>query len=294
MKELRFNEAAFNNLFTHHVKQIKDVNYHYVIGGAGEPLLLLHGAFQTWIKWSAIMPELAKKYTLIVPDLRGLGDTSKPETGFDMRNVADDMYQLMQQLGFATFRVAGHDLGGGVTYALAAAHPDKVISFAFLDMLIPGFGFEQAWVPQPNGQFLWFAALNAVPNLIEVLLNGREGEYLNAVLKSFTSNIDAISVAEMNEYTRTYALEGSMKSLGAYFRVMWTNIEHNHSNAVNKVAMPALAIGGGFSTGEMAANSLREVASNVTSVIVENTGHWLVDENPEKVLAYLMDFFSKN
>jgi pimeloyl-ACP methyl ester carboxylesterase len=294
MKKLSFNSEEFNQLFTHNFEEIKNVNYHYVTGGKGEPLLLLHGAFQTWIKWSAIMPELAKKYTLIVPDLRGLGDTSKPESGFDMKNVADDLYLLMQKLGHEKFRIAGHDLGGGVTYALAAAHPDKVISFAFLDMLIPGFGFEQAWIPQPNGQFLWFASLNSVPNLVEMLLKGRERDYLNAVLKSFTSNPDAVDAEQMNEYSRTYSLDGSMKSLGEYFRAMWTNFEHNHSNAATKVTMPTLAVGGGYSTGEMAANSLREVASNVSSVIVENTGHWLVDENPEKLLDILLTFFDKN
>lgn len=294
MEKMNFKSADFNKIFTHKYKDVKDIKLHYVIGGQGEPLLLIHGAFQTWLEWSSIMTKLAEKHTVIVPDLRGLGDTSKPETGFDMRNVADDLYVLMQKLGYDKFRVAGHDLGGGVTYSLAAAHPDKVISFAFLDMLIPGFGFEQAWIPQPNGQFLWFAALNAVPNLVETLFKGREKEYLSSVLKSFTSNPNAISDLEMIEYARTYSLEGSMKSLGEYFRAMWTNFEHNHSNASNKITMPALAIGGGYSTGEMAANSLKEVASNVSSIIIDNTGHWLVDENPEKVLEILIDFFNKN
>jgi pimeloyl-ACP methyl ester carboxylesterase len=185
-------------------------------------------------------------------------------------------------------------LGGGITYSIAAANPEKIISFAFLDMLIPGFGFEQAWIPKPNGQFLWFAALNTVPNLIETLFKGREKEYLSSILKSFTSNPDAITESEMNEYARTYSLNGSMKSLGEYFRAMWTNFEQNHIYANTKIDMPALAIGGGFSTGEMAANSLKEVASNVTSVVVENTGHWLVDENPEKITEILLNFFDKN
>lgn len=169
------SEQHFNRIFSIHTAKVKDISINYVIGGKGEPLLLLHGAFQTWREWKKIMPNLAESYQVIALDIRGLGDTSKPADGYDMRNVADDCYQLTQQLGISKLRIAGHDLGGGIAYAFAAAHPEMVQSFAFLDMLIPGFGFEEAWIPQPDGQFLWFAALNAVPGLVENLLVGREG-----------------------------------------------------------------------------------------------------------------------
>ena len=288
------SSESFNQTFSHYTATVKDVTLHYVKGGTGEPLFLIHGAFQTWREWKQVMPALAKKYTVIAIDIRGLGDSSKPETGFDMRNVADDVYQLAKHLGYERIRVAGHDLGGGITYSLAAAHPEMVQSFAFLDMLIPGFGFEQAWVPQPNGQFLWFAAFNSVPGVVERFMQGREEMYLRTILGSFTSNPKAISEEDMLDYIRTYSLQGSLKSLGEYFRAMWTNFEHNKENAKNKVTMPALALGGQYSTGEMAAQSLSAVAANVQSVIIENTGHWVTDENPSAVTNALISFFESN
>lgn len=287
-------EKNFNEIFSHHYASLKDVTVHYVQGGEGEPLLLIHGAFQTWREWKKIMPKLAESYQIIAIDIRGLGDSSKPANGYEMRNVADDCYQLIRQLGISKLRIAGHDLGGGIAYAFAAAHPEMVQSFAFLDMLIPGFGFEEAWIPRPDGQFLWFAALNAVPGLVEKLLVGREEAYLRSVLGSFTTDPNAISVEDMNDYIRAYSLPGTLQALGGYFRAMWLNFEHNRENAKQKVTMPALALGGQFSTGDMAANSLRCVAENVQSVVIEKVGHWLVDEKPESVLKALLTFFNKH
>ncbi len=147
-------------------------------GSNGSPILLLHGAFQTRYLWRNIAVELSKTHTVIAPDLRGIGDSEAGDNIFDMKTVASEQATLMQTLGFESYAVIGHDLGAGVGYALAAQFPEQVTRFAFMDMLLPGFGFEDAWVPRPNGQFLWFAALNSVPGLVETLLKGRERKYL--------------------------------------------------------------------------------------------------------------------
>jgi pimeloyl-ACP methyl ester carboxylesterase len=261
--------------------------------GSGSPVLLLHGAFQTRHLWRRVAESLAPKYTVIAPDLRGIGDTGTADGQFDFKSVAAELAALMAALGHDHYAVVGHDLGGGVGYALAAREPQRVTRFAFMDMLLPGFGFEEAWVPRPNGQFLWFAALNAVPGVIETLLQGREREYLDTVLRGgFTANKAGITDADVAAYTAAYAKPGALAALGGYFRAMWTNADHNKANANVKLMMPVAAFGGEYSVGAGAAQSMSAVADRVTTVIVPGSGHWLPEENSAFVIKALQDFLA--
>jgi pimeloyl-ACP methyl ester carboxylesterase len=261
--------------------------------GAGTPVLLLHGAFQTRRLWREVGAALAQRHTVIAPDLRGIGDSGLGDGQLDFKSVANELVSLMGELGFKRFAVVGHDLGGGVAYALAALAPEQVTRFAFMDMLLPGFGFEDAWVPRPNGQFLWFAALNAVPNVIETLFAGRERDYLDAVLRGgFTANKAAITDADVAAYAAAYAKPGVLAALGGYFRAMWTNALHNNASAAVKLNMPIAAFGGEFSVGAGVAQSIGAVANDVTTVIVPGAGHWLPEENPSFVIQQLRSFLS--
>lgn len=261
--------------------------------GTGAPVLALHGAFQTRYLWRDVAQALAPHHTVIAPDLRGIGDTGLGDGRLDFKSVATELAALMQTLGHERYAVVGHDLGGGVGYALAALARERVTRLAFMDMLLPGFGFEQAWVPQPNGQFLWFAALNAVPGIIETLLAGRERAYLETVLRgSFTANKAGITDADLAAYTAAYAKPGALAALGGYFRAMWTNAENNKASAVNPLLMPVAAFGGEYSVGAGAAQSMAAVAANVKTVIVPGSGHWLPEENPAFVVDELKAFLS--
>jgi pimeloyl-ACP methyl ester carboxylesterase len=245
--------------------------------------------------WRNVAATLSKTHTVIAPDLRGIGDSGSADSKFDMKTVGAEIAMLMQELGFDRYAVVGHDLGGGVGYALAAQFPERVTRFAFLDMLLPGFGFEDAWVPRPNGQFLWFAALNAVPGVIETLLKGREREYLEHVLRGgFTANKAGITDADLAEYTRAYSKPGVLAALGGYFRAMWTNAEDNKASARTKITMPVVAMGGEYSVGAMAAQSMKAVATQVESVIIPGSGHWLPEENTSAVMLSLTNFLSTN
>jgi pimeloyl-ACP methyl ester carboxylesterase len=261
--------------------------------GSGSPVLLLHGAFQTRHLWRRVAESLAGKHTVIAPDLRGIGDSGAADGRFDFKSVAAELAALMAALGHERYAVVGHDLGGGVGYALAAQEPQRVTRFAFMDMLLPGFGFEEAWVPRPNGQFLWFAALNAVPGVIETLLKGREREYLDTVLRGgFTANKAGITDADLAAYTAAYSKPGVLAALGGYFRAMWTNAENNRASATVKLTMPVAAFGGEYSVGAGAAQSMSAVADHVTTVIVPGSGHWLPEENPVFVLNELLAFLA--
>ena len=262
-------------------------------GGSGSAVLLLHGAFQTRHLWRTVGEALAREHAVIAPDLRGIGDSGPGDGRFDFESVAAELASLMTALGHDRFAVAGHDLGGGVGYALAAMASRRVTRLAFMDMLLPGFGFEEAWTPRPSGQFLWFAALNAVPGVVETLLAGREREYLELVLRGgFTANKASITDADLTTYGTAYAKPGALAALGGYFRAMWTNADNDRASAATKQPMPVLALGGEYSVGMGAAQSMRAVAIHVDAVIVPGAGHWLPEENPEFVIQALREFLA--
>ena len=128
-----------NVTFSHHMAAVNGIQLHYVMGGKGDPVVLLHGWPETWYSWHRVMPDLAKNHTVIVPDLRGLGDSSKPLTGYDGKTLAEDIHQLVTQLGFKTIFLVGHDIGTQVAYSYAAAHPTEVKRLAVMELTIPGF-----------------------------------------------------------------------------------------------------------------------------------------------------------
>jgi len=123
---MSFDAMSFARTFTHHTATVNGVRLHYVTGGEGDPVVLLHGFPETWYAWRQVMPALAKHYTVIVPDLRGLGDSERPEGGYDKKTLAEDIYQLVQVLGCESIYLVGHDFGGTVAYMYAIAHPNQI------------------------------------------------------------------------------------------------------------------------------------------------------------------------
>ncbi|MGH7880442.1 MAG: alpha/beta fold hydrolase, partial [Candidatus Binataceae bacterium] len=153
-------------IFTHHTAVLDDVRLHYVTAGQGEPIVLLHGWPQTWFEWRRIIPALAKRYTVIAPDMRGLGDSSRPVGGYDKRTVAGDIHQLVHRLGCEKIFLVGHDWGGPVAYAYACAHPSEVRKLVILDVTIPGEGWEKfPQITRRGG--IWHLAFHCVRDLPE-------------------------------------------------------------------------------------------------------------------------------
>src|SRR5215475_9377574 len=163
-----------NTTFYHHMAVVNNgVQIHYVIGGYGDPVVLLHGWPETWYEWRHVMPALSKNYTVIVPDLRGLGDSSKPLTGYDGKTVAEDIHQLVAKLGYKTIFLVGHDLGSQPAYSYAAAHPTEVKKLVIMEYIFPGFT-----PPQLEGKIWWFP-FQQVADLPETLVQGKELPYLS-------------------------------------------------------------------------------------------------------------------
>jgi pimeloyl-ACP methyl ester carboxylesterase len=279
------------SIFKHHTIRIGEVRLHYVVAGSGDPVVLLHGWPQTWFEWRRIIPALAAKYTVIAPDLRGLGDSSKPPGGYDKRTVADDIYQLVRKLGFERINLVGHDWGGPTAYAYAAAHPADVRKLAILDVSIPNEAWEKFPMLRRGG--IWHLTFHGVRDLPEALVTGRERTYLTWFYRSAAYNPSAITEAEIDEYVRCYSAPGGMRAGFEYYRAIFTDIEHNKENAKTKLKMPVLALGGERGFGQAPLLSMRELADNVRGGVIERCGHWIAEEQPEYLTEQLIGFFGE-
>lgn len=276
----------------HHTAALDDVTLHYVAAGNGDPVVLLHGWPQTWYEWRHIIPALADRYTVIAPDMRGIGDSSRPAIGYDKRTIANDIYQLVRKLGFEKVFLVGHDWGGPVAYAYACAHPDDVRKLVILDVTIPGEGWENIRQINRRGG-VWHLAFHNVRDLPEALVVGRERTYLSWFYRSAAYDPSAISEADIDEYVRCYSAPGAMRAGFEYYRAIFADIDHNRENAKTKLRMPVLALGGerGFHT--LPLRSMRELAENVRGGVVERSGHWIAEERPDYLLDQLTAFFAE-
>ena len=271
--------------FSHHMASVNGIQMHYVIGGHGDPLVLLHGWPQTWYEWRHIMPSLAKNYTVIAPDLRGLGDSSKPLTGYDGRTTAEDIYQLVSQLGFKKIFLVGHDFGVQVAYSYAAAHSNDVSHLVILDVPIPGIG------PRKNITGLWWAQFHMVRDIPEMLVDGHEREYLTSFYQH-ACNPAAITQEDIDEYVSHYSAPGGMRAGFEYYRALLDDVKQNMELSKIKLPMPVLALGGECSFGTAALESLRLLATDVHGGLVPDSGHWIAEEQPHYLINQLFKFFA--
>jgi pimeloyl-ACP methyl ester carboxylesterase len=277
-------------IFHHHTASVNGVRLHYVTTGQGDPVVLLHGWPQTWFEWRRIIPALAERYTVIAPDMRGLGDSSKPTTGYDKRTVADDIYKLVRKLGFEKIFLVGHDWGGPVAYAYAAAHPDDVRRLVILDVAIPGAELEEALRPRRGG--IWHIQFHNVHDLPEALIAGRERTYLTWFYRT-AYNPGAITEQEIDEYVRCYSAPGALRAGFEYYRAIWDDAEHNKENAKTKLKMPVLALGGERGFGAAGMRSMLTLAENVRGGVIEKCGHWIAEERPDYLIEQLLSFFGE-
>lgn len=277
----------------HHYARLSELTMHFVTAGEGEPLVLLHGFPQTWYEWRDLIPRLAKHYWVIAPDLRGLGDSSRPLTGYDKKTVAGDVWELLHQvMGIDRFCLVGHDWGGPTAYALAASQREAVRRLAILDVTIPGDGSDL--FATSHGR--WHHGFHRTPDLPEALVQGRERIYVAWFLQNFTAHSGAISDAAIDEYARCYSQPGALRAGFSFYRATPQDIKDNQAFiAEGKLQMPVLALGGGESFGrrELVMESMARVADNVTGGVVERCGHFIPEEAPDVLLESLLDFFGQ-
>lgn len=280
----------------HAYAKLGPVDLHYITAGpeptpGNPPLVLLHGWPQTWFEWRHIIPALAEQVPIVAPDLRGLGDSSRPSHSYDKRTIADDVRRLLEDhLQCERYHVAGHDWGGPVAFRLAVARPLATLSLSILDVTIPGIGPDIS-----QGGKRWHHAFHRTPALPEALTEGRERAYLSWFYQKFSYRDDAVDDAALDEYVRCYTLPGAMTAGFEYYRAIPRDIEDNQALLEQKLKlqMPVLAMGGAVrecrGRAEEPELSLRAVSNTVRGLVVPESGHFIPEDQPDAVIEALRE-----
>lgn len=271
--------------------QVNGVRIHYWIGGSGAPVVLLHGYAETGYMWRPLMAVLAPTHTVIVPDLRGAGGSSRPETdatggGYDKKTMAVDIHELVSSLGYSRARVVGHDIGLMVAYAYAAQFPQATERLVLMDAFLPGIGdWRSVWLMRDLWHFHFYGKTPLE------LVRGRERIYLEHFWNDFAAD-PARSVPESDRrfYAASYAQEGAMRSGFEYFRAFERDAADFAVLGRTKLQMPVMVLTGEKASGEGLITQTRLVAASVDGRIIKGSGHWLMEEAPGQVIPALADF----
>ena len=287
-----FLPEGFGDTFTSRYVDIGELRLHAVIGGKGPPLLLVHGWPQTWYQFRLVMPALAKNFTVIAVDQRGIGLSDKPESGYDDGTQARDMIALMDALGHKRFSMIGFDTGMPIGYALAVDHPERldrlVVGEAYLSGISPPVPLI---VPGPINKRLWHIPFNRLgPEVNEALVRGREGVFFGA---EYAASAGTPLPDEVVEYyvDRIASTPDALRGSFGFYRAIDTSGAQNQQRKAKRLTLPVLVIGGATGIGEGAANTMKLVADDVRSVVIPS-GHWVSEEAPDEVLAALTEFLA--
>jgi pimeloyl-ACP methyl ester carboxylesterase len=263
---------------------------HVRSGGSGSAVVLLHGYGETGDMWSALAKDLARDHTVIVPDLRGLGLSSRPASGFDKKTQAGDIVGVLAALGVDQVDIVAHDIGNMVAFQFAAQHPERVRRLVLIDAPVPGVG---PWDEILKNPLLWHFRFGG-PDM-ERLVAGRERIYLDRFWNEFSASPDRFSEAARRHYAALYARQGAMRAGFAQFAAFDQDAADNRAflTAGGRLKMPVFAVGGQKSFGPVMATVMRAAGDDVTEGIVPDAGHWIMEENPRATVKLVRDFLTR-
>jgi pimeloyl-ACP methyl ester carboxylesterase len=265
-----------------------DVTIHTRIGGRGPAVVMLHGFGTTGDMWASVASALVDTHTVIAPDLRGLGLSSKPSGGYDKKTQSGDIAHVLDVLGVERADFVTHDIGNMVGYAFAAAYPDRVRRFVLIDAPIPGIG---PWEQVTQDPTMWQFGFGG-PDM-ERLVDGRERIYLDRFWNEYSLHPERFDEGKRQHYAELYSMPGAMRAGFAQFRAFPQDaIDNKALLAKGKLTMPVLAIGGESASGSMMATVMRFAAENVEEAIVPDSGHWITEENPSATTKLVIDFLN--
>ncbi len=278
--------AASDNAIVSRSATVEGVTLHYLTAGHGPMVVLIHGYAETSRMWRPIMPILAERFTVIAPDLPGIGDSAIPADGLDMKTAAIRMHALARSLGAQSAKVVGHDIGLMVAYAYAAQFPAEVTKLVVMDAFLPGV---DGWEAVYNNPGIWHFRFNG--STPEALVKGRERIYFEHFWNDFAADkTHSVPEADRVAYTAAYSRPGRMRAGWAYFVSFQQAAKDFTELSQTKLTMPVLSIGGEKANGDVLAHQMKLVASNVTFVVLKNTGHWVMEENPKETIDALVKF----
>lgn len=258
-------------------------------GGTGPVVVLIHGYAENSDSWAPLAADLMKDHTVVVPDLRGIGRSSKTEGGYDKKTQAGDMRAVVTGLGFDKTFVVAHDIGNMVAYAYAALYPDKVERLVVMDAPIPGI---EPWSEILLNPGVWHFNFHG-PDA-ERLVQGRERIYFDRIWNDFTGDPSEPDEATRNFFAATYAQPGGMRAGFAQFTAFSQDAKDNKIFERVKLTMPVMAVGGEKSFGPLQAVIMRHVATNVQEAVVPGAGHWLMEERPAYTVTLIRNFLDSH
>jgi pimeloyl-ACP methyl ester carboxylesterase len=281
--------AGFTGTFTSRYVDTGELRLHAVTGGEGPPLLLVHGWPQFWYQFRLIMPALARDFSVVAVDQRGIGLSGKPQDGYDSATLANDLVALMDALGHQRFALYGTDVGMPIAYALAADHRDRVDRLAPLPGISPS---PPLFLPPPLNAMLWHLAFNQLPKVNEQLVTGREDIFFGAEFDA-SAGTNKLPADVVGYYIDTLAsdpdhLRGSFE----FYRAIPTTAAQNEKRKERRLTLPVLAIGGAESSGEGVGNTMMLAADDVETLVIPGCGHWVAEQAPGELLAALTAFLA--
>jgi pimeloyl-ACP methyl ester carboxylesterase len=266
--------------------KIDGATIHYTTGGSGPAVVLLHGFAETSRMWNPILPVLGTKFTVIAPDLPGIGESSISSGEMGIKTASIQIHDLVRSLGITKARVVGHDIGLMVAYAYAAQFPAEVEKLVVMDAFLPGV---QGWEPIYNDPNYWHFRFNGPTP--EALVKGRENIYFAYFWNDLAADKNrSIPEADRKAYLAAYSAPGRMRASWEYFASWPQTAKDLAQMAQTVLTMPALSIGGDKSLGKPLAEQMKLVATDVTVVIVKNSGHWILEEQPKQTTDALLNF----
>jgi pimeloyl-ACP methyl ester carboxylesterase len=275
-------DAAINS----RTAEVNGLKLHYLTAGHGPTLILLHGYAETSLMWKPIIPLMAERFTVIAPDLPGIGDSGIPADGLDMKSAAIRIHELARSLGVQKAEVVGHDIGLMVAYAYAAQFPAEVTKLVLMDAFLPGV---PGWEPIYNNPGIWHFRFNGPTP--EALVQGRERTYFDYFWNDFAADKNhSVPEADRKAYVAAYSRPGRMHAGWAYFVSFQQAAKDFAQLSQTKLTMPLLTIGGEKSLGAPLGEQAKLVATDVTVVVLKNTGHWVLEEQPRETTEALQKF----
>ena len=283
---MKVHAADFGPGFKTRPIPVDGVTLSVTVGGNAPPVLLLHGYAESSRMWKPLAKELAPNFTVIAPDLPGIGDSSIPKTGLDMKTSAERVHAAVKSLGYTKVRVVGHDIGLMVAYAYAATYPQEVEKLALMDAFLPGVA---GWEAVYNNPGIWhFRFYGATP---EALVKGRERIFFEHFWNNFAADkTRSIPEADRQAYTKEYARPGRMAAGFAYFASFPKTATDFAELAKTQLTIPVLSIGGAKSLGVPLGEQVKLISPNVKVIVLEDAGHWILEERPRETISALVDF----
>ena len=277
---------------THHRAEVNGTQLHYVTAGTtGSPILLVHGFPETWWAFHKLIPLLAADHRVFAVDLRGHGDSSAADDDFTSSIAAEDLHALIDQLDVGPVHVSGQDFSGTTVFRLATSHPEDVLSLTAIEMGLPGLGLEQLADVTHGGT--WHIGFLAAPGIPELLLTGREREFLSEfAFPAMTAVEGAITDDDIDEFTRSYSREDGFRgAIGLYRSILADGAEISAIAEKTPVRVPVLAVGGGG--GEFTYATMSQAADSVESVLLDGVGHYVALEAPDRLAEAMLDFLTR-